>query len=453
MALPAARSGRPVLAAAGGFLSCYRAFVPAMFALVLVATLGSLFPSSSPDADGGDGGAGGGIVRSNYLRRETFMALHSDPLRTRLDLIYRQAADHAALVNAYGAYARRVKVDASRLLHAFEGFVVSFSSTIARLSAKDDEAAKAMEDGSLRAIEKEFKDRVKVYRKLVAESKESLEAEIKIQKLRDTIFAVDQQLHRARKLGVLSSHIAAGSTPRSLHCLAMRLMQERVAHPESYGAARRDQERAEYSLDQYHYAIISDSVIAASVVVNSAVRNAAEPSKHVFHLVTDRMYLPAFQVWFARRPPPGGATVEIRSDADFPFLSVPSSPATAQRGGGLPPLDYLKFYLPEMYPRLRRIILLEDDVVVQRDMAALWRTDLEGKANGAVEICFGPFRRYSHYLNFSHPAVREKFSPGTCAWAHGVNLFDLDAWRGEKLTERFQYYENLVRIRSAMLLC
>ncbi|CAA7401090.1 unnamed protein product [Spirodela intermedia] len=444
MALPAARHGRPVLAAARGFLSCYRAFVPAIFALVLVATLGPIFPSSSSDADAGDGGAGAsvGVVRSNYLRRETFMALHSDPLRTRLDLIYRQAVDHAALVNAYGAYARRVKIDTSRLLHAFEGLVVSFSSTITRLSARDD-AVDAIEEGPLRAIVKEFKDRVKVYRKLVAESKESFEAEIKIQKLRDTIFAINQQLHQARKLRELSSRIAAGSTPKSLHCLAMRLMQERVAHPESYDAAGSVPGRPEPSLDQYHYAIISDNVIAASVVVNSAVWNAAEPSKHVFHLVTDRMYLAAFHVWFARRPPSGGATVEIRSDADFPFLSAPSSQATAQRGGGLPPLDYLKFYLPEMYPQLRRIILLEDDVVVQRDMAALWRTDLDGKANGAVEVCFGPFRRYSHYLNFSHPMVGEKFSPRACAWGHGVNLFDLDAWRREKLTERFQYYENL----------
>lgn len=46
----------------------------------------------------------------------------------------------------------------------------------------------------------------------------------------------------------------------------------------------------------YHYAIFSDNVLAASVVLNSAVKNAKEPWKHVFHVVTDRMNLGAMQV-------------------------------------------------------------------------------------------------------------------------------------------------------------
>ncbi|KAF3780922.1 Galacturonosyltransferase 8 [Nymphaea thermarum] len=46
----------------------------------------------------------------------------------------------------------------------------------------------------------------------------------------------------------------------------------------------------------YHYAVISDNVIAASVVVNSAVKNANDPQRDVFHVVTDKMNLAAMHV-------------------------------------------------------------------------------------------------------------------------------------------------------------
>ncbi|MQM18602.1 hypothetical protein Taro_051597 [Colocasia esculenta] len=443
---PRARSAPP--GAARALFPSYRIFISALFTLLFLVALCALLSSNPAAPDAADGNpdpsssGAGGLLRPNYVRRVTVLALQSDPLRTRLGLVYRQAADHAALVNAYASYARRLKLDSARLLHSFEELVTSFSSILARLPAAD--TAAALDDDALRALEKELKDRVKLARQLVAESKESFDTQLKIQKLRDTVFAVGEQLNRARKLGGLSSRIAAGSTPKSLHCLAMRLMEERVAHPETYVDAGSVGDGGDPDLanpDLYHYALFSDNVVAASVVVNSAVRNAADPSKHVFHLVTDRMHLAAFQVWFRRRPPPGSAWVEIRSDADFPFLNASYSPAVRM---DLPLLDHLKFYLPEMYPRLRRVILLEDDVVVQRDMAGLWWTDLDGKVNGAVEMCFGSFRRYSQYLNFSHPAVRERFSPRACAWAYGVNILDLDAWRREKSTEQYHYYQNLL---------
>jgi Glycosyl transferase family 8 len=56
-------------------------------------------------------------------------------------------------------------------------------------------------------------------------------------------------------------------------------------------------------------------------------------------------------------------------------------------------LNHLRFYLPEMYPKLHRILFLDDDVVVQRDLTNLWKIDMDGKVNGAVETCFGSFHR------------------------------------------------------------
>ena len=60
-----------------------------------------------------------------------------------------------------------------------------------------------------------------------------------------------------------------------------------------------------------------------------------------------------------------------------------------------------------MSPKLHRILFLDDDVVVQKDLTGLWEIDMEGKVNGAVETCFGSFHRYDKYMNFSHPLILE----------------------------------------------
>ncbi|CAL9180993.1 unnamed protein product [Musa hybrid cultivar] len=419
------RSARP----ATGFRAffSYKVFASAVFTLLCLAAVSVLlssYPSHTTDAAA--------------VPRRSFLA--SDPLRARLHLIYRQAADHSAVATAYAAYARRLKLDSSRQLHVFEGLAAAFSDLSARLAAPIDD------EDAFRPLEKEAKDRVKLARQLVGESKEAFDTQIKIQKLSDTIFAAREQLHRSKKLGTLAGSIAAGSTPKSLHCLAMRLMEERIAHPEPYRRATAAAPSDLADPDLYHYAIFSDNVIAVSVAVNSAIKNAEEPWKHVFHVVTDPMYLPAMQVWFVRRPPAGGAKVEVRSVADFGFLNASYSPVVRLVEGGrgdLSVLNHLRFYLPEMYPKLRRIVLLEDDVVVQKDLAQLWRLDMDRKVNGAVETCFGGFRRYSRYLNFSNHEIRDRFSPRTCAWAYGVNVFDLGAWRREGCTEQFHQYQRM----------
>ncbi|XP_022844775.1 probable galacturonosyltransferase 9 isoform X2 [Olea europaea var. sylvestris] len=326
-----------------------------------------------------------------------------------------------------------------------------------------------VDEDVLRQFEKEVKDKVKIARLMIVESKESYDNQFKIQKLKDTIFAVNELLLKAKKSGAFTSMIAAKSTPKSLHCLAMRLMEERIAHPEKYID---DEPKTEFEDPRlYHYAIFSDNVIAISVVVNSIVKNAEEPWKHVIHIVTDRMNLAATKVWFRMRPVQGRAHIEIKSVDEFKFLDSSYAPVFKQLKSVslrkfyfenraenatkdvnnmkyrnpkyLSMLNHLRFYLPEMYPNLRKILFLDDDTVVQKDLTSLWSVDMDGKVNGAVDTCFGSFRRYAEYLNFSHPLVKEKFNPRACAWAFGMNMFDLDAWRQQKCTEQYHYWQEL----------
>ncbi|XP_039114556.1 probable galacturonosyltransferase 9 [Dioscorea cayenensis subsp. rotundata] len=395
-----------------------RVLLSAFFTLLSLFSIVSFLSSSSSSSDHSSS-----PPADHRHHRRSFLSLPSDPLLSRVDLLRRHASGHHALASAYASHSLRLKLDHSRLLRQFTDLQLSLSALLPRLdpdSIPDEDA--------LRPLEKEAKDRIKIARQLVSESKESFDTQLKIHKLQDTVLSARDQLIRAHRLRTLSGSIAAASTPKSLHCLALRLLSHPLA-PKTLAPI--PNLSAFFDPDAYHLAIFSNNVIAVAVVVASAAKNAVDSRRLVFHVVTDRMYLPAMRVWFKLRPPPGHARIEIRSLTDFSL--------------GRQDLDLftLRFYLPAMYPELRRIVLLEDDVVVQRDLADLWRVDLEGRVNGAVEMCFGGFRRFDRYLNFSHPVVAERFSPRVCAWSFGVNVFDLDAWRREHCTDRFQEYQSL----------
>ncbi|XP_050228432.1 probable galacturonosyltransferase 9 [Mercurialis annua] len=450
----------------------YRILVSAMFTLLFLATLFVILTTHPPTSPHESSLPSTGNA---YVQR-TFLALNSDPLKTRLDLIYKQATDHMTLVNAYASYARKLKLDISKQLRMFDDLAKNISDITSRENYKTAlfESEGAVDEDILRQFEKEVKERVKVARMMIAETKESYDNQIKIQKLKDTIFAVNELWVKAKKNGAFASLISAKSIPKSLHCLAMRLVEERISHPEKY---REEEPRSEFEdTSLYHYAIFSDNVIAVSVVVRSVVKNADEPWKHVFHVVTDRMNVAAMKVWFKMRPVEGGAHVEVKAVEDFSFLNSSYVPVLRQLENlklqkfyfenraenatkdvsnlkfrnpkYLSMLNHLRFYLPEMYPKLRKILFLDDDVVVQKDLTGLWKIDLDGRVNGAVETCFGSFHRYAQYMNFSHPQIKEKFNPKACAWAYGMNIFDLDAWRREKCTDDYHYWQNLNEDRN-----
>ncbi|XP_043721541.1 polygalacturonate 4-alpha-galacturonosyltransferase-like [Telopea speciosissima] len=79
----------------------------------------------------------------------------------------------------------------------------------------------------------------------------------------------------------------------------------------------------------YHYALFSDNVLAASVVVNSTIMNAKEPEKHVFHLVTDKLNFGAMNMWFLFNPP-GKATIHVENVDDFKWLNSSYCPVLHQ---------------------------------------------------------------------------------------------------------------------------
>ena len=197
-----------------------------------------------------------------------------------------------------------------------------------------------------------------------------------------------------------------------------------------------------------------------------------DPDKHVFHIVTDKLNYPAMRMWFLANPP-GNATIEVQNIDDFKWLNASycpvlrqlqsvsmkeyyfksDQPATLDDASSnlkyrnpkyLSILNHLRFYLPEVYPKLDKILFLDDDIVVQQDLTKLWSIDLYGNVNGAVETCGENFHRFDKYLNFSNSLISENFSPNACGWAYGMNIFDLRQWRMHDITGIYHKWQSLV---------
>jgi alpha-1,4-galacturonosyltransferase len=111
-------------------------------------------------------------------------------------------------------------------------------------------------------------------------------------------------------------------------------------------------------------------------------------------------------------------------------------------------LNHLRFYLPEIFPKLSKVLFLDDDIVVQQDLSNLWSIDLKGKVNGAVHTCGATFHRFDRYLNFSNPLIAKQFDQRACGWAYGMNMFDLSEWRKQNITDVYHYWQNMVSIHE-----
>ncbi|CAN4084441.1 unnamed protein product [Withania somnifera] len=273
-----------------------------------------------------------------------------------------------------------------------------------------------------------------------------------VKKLRAMTYNAEEQLRSQKNQASFLVNLAGRTTPKGLHCLSMRLTTEYLAlQPEKQ--ALPNQHKIQ-NPNFHHFAVFSDNVLACSAVVNSTVSTARAPEKIVFHIVTDSLNLPAMTMWFLWNPP-GRATIQIQSIDRFDWLS---NKDILQKQESLDPrytspLNHLRFYLPDIFPSLNKIVLLDHDVIVRRDLSELWRINMKGKVNGAVETCLEgelSFRRMDMLINFTDPMVATKFDIKSCTWAFGMNMFDLQEWRKRNLTGLYHKYLELGSNRPLM---
>ncbi|KAG5043554.1 hypothetical protein AAZX31_03G140900 [Glycine max] len=261
-------------------------------------------------------------------------------------------------------------------------------------------------------------------------------------KLRAMNHNAEEQVHSHQREATHLVHLAARTTPKGLHCLSMQLTADYFAlKPED---RKLPNENKIHDPKLYHYAVFSDNLLACAVVVNSTVSNAKKQEKLVFHVVTNSLNFPAIWMWFLLNPP-GKATVHIQSIENFEWLPKYN---TFNKHNSSDPrytseLNYLRFYLPDIFPTLNKILFFDHDVVVQQDLSGLWNANMKGKVIAAVGTCQEggtSFHRMDMFINFSDPFIAKRFDVNACTWAFGMNLFDLQQWRRHNLTALYHRY-------------
>ncbi|KAJ8423951.1 hypothetical protein Cgig2_008819 [Carnegiea gigantea] len=216
-------------------------------------------------------------------------------------------------------------------------------------------------------------------------------------KFRQLVDATEDEANFHTKQSAFLYQLAVQTLPKSLHCLSMRLTVE-YFHSSSVDV--KDSMTKEYAdQDLYHYVVISDNTLASSVVINSTVMHAKESKKLVFHVLTDKQNYYAMKLWFLRNAFKE-ATVQVLNIEDYQISSL-SRPeelhVTYQVGQKLPKMQYTTeyislfshshYHLPEIFKNLDKVVVLDDDILVQQDLSALWSINMGGKVNGAVELC------------------------------------------------------------------
>ncbi|TVU47199.1 hypothetical protein EJB05_06790, partial [Eragrostis curvula] len=267
-------------------------------------------------------------------------------------------------------------------------------------------------------------------------------------KLRQILHMTEDEAHFHMKQSAYLYNLGVHTMPKSHHCLNMRLTVEyfKSAPLDSDDSAVR-----KFTIpDHKHYVILSRNVLAASVVINSTVSSAEDTENVVFHVLTDAQNFYAMKHWFARNSyresavdvinyervilenlPEFGAQQLYLPEEFRVLISSLEQPTEKSRMEYLSVFSHSHFFIPEIFKDLKKVIVLDDDVVIQRDLSFLWNLDMGDKVNGAVRFCGLRLGQLRNLLG------RAAYDPKSCAWMSGVNVIDLDKWREYNITENY----------------
>ncbi|KAK1270288.1 putative galacturonosyltransferase 7 [Acorus gramineus] len=259
-------------------------------------------------------------------------------------------------------------------------------------------------------------------------------------KLRQILDLTEDEANFHLRQSAFLYHLGVQTIPKSLHCLSMRLT---VEYFRSNGADMDSSSADKHNPDKQHCVVFSRNVLASSIVINSTVMHAEDSRNLVFHLLTDEENYFAMKFWYSKNSF-GKAFIYVLNIEEFKTnymndmnssqmsfseefrISIPVSEEmtpSRMRTEYISVFGHAHFLLPDILKNLKRVVILDDDVVVQRDLLPLWNLDLGDKVIAAIQFCGVRFGQLKSYLGSN------SYDSETCSWMSGVNIIDLEKWR------------------------
>ncbi|XP_046514389.1 glycosyltransferase 8 domain-containing protein 1 isoform X3 [Equus quagga] len=126
------------------------------------------------------------------------------------------------------------------------------------------------------------------------------------------------------------------------------------------------------------------------------------------------------------------------------------------QGESIKPLTFARFYLPILVPSAKKAIYMDDDVIVQGDILALYNTPLKpGHAAAFSEDCdststkvvirgAGNQYNYIGYLDYKKERIRKlSMKASTCSFNPGVFVANLTEWKRQNITNQLEKWMKL----------
>ncbi|KAK3109025.1 hypothetical protein FSP39_021414 [Pinctada imbricata] len=202
--------------------------------------------------------------------------------------------------------------------------------------------------------------------------------------------------------------------------------------------------------DVIHVCVTSDRSRLGGMLalVNSIHRNTKYPV--LFHLIVDEESVQHARNWLEES--------QLRN-IQYELIPFPEEivEGKIRVRGGRPdlasPLNYARYYLPQLMPTLKgRIIYVDDDCIVQGDIHELYRMKLHPPHLAAFsQDCMGTAKRltlmknnYADYIDFKNRHIQDlDFDPNECAFNTGLFVADLNTWRANNITKKLEYWMKL----------
>lgn len=202
--------------------------------------------------------------------------------------------------------------------------------------------------------------------------------------------------------------------------------------------------------DIVHVCLTSDENTIGGMIalINSIDQNTKHPV--MFHLLIDVKSVVHLRAWIE--------STRLH-DIMYEIKAFPEELVEGKikvRGGRqelATPLNYARYYIPQLFPDLTgRILYIDDDCIVQGDLYELY--SMKFKPNhwaSFAEDCTGSAKRvtmmknvYADYIDFKNKHVRMlDINPTACAFNTGVYVTDIDLWRKNNITQKLEYWLTL----------